>query len=236
MIDLHSHILPGLDDGPDEMDGSIAIVKVLAELGFVHLFATPHHRLSTWRGLEPGVVEAGAMRLESFARKKGFSVQIHPGMEYDLDENMEDRVADRPGNAGHVLVDLGFYHCPQNLAEMLAPVQKSGIQVIVVHPERNNDLLDEVDTMEAIEALGIRFLGNLGSLGGMYGKEIRRRGMRYLEGGRYWALATDIHRARQAGLLERGMREAERIVGSEGMKRLLSEHPMDLVCGLEVNK
>ncbi|NOY87110.1 MAG: hypothetical protein GXP52_07415 [Deltaproteobacteria bacterium] len=229
MIDLHSHILPGLDDGPDEMDGSMAIVKALVELGFTHLFATPHHQLYSWRGLDSGVVEDGAGRLNASARKCGVSVQIHPGMEYDLDEGIEERIADRPGKAGYILVDPGFYRVQPNLVEMLAPVQVSGIQVLIVHPERNDDLLDEVDIMKAIEALGIRFIGNLGSLGGMYGKKIRRRGIRYLEEGRYWALATDIHRVRQVGFLEKGMREAERIVGSGGMNRLLQGHPKEIL-------
>ena len=91
LVDLHAHILPGLDDGPDDTAGSLRMLNALEEMGFEYVFATPHHRLYSWEGLDPETVEEGVKSLGRAASENGIRIKLLPGMEYDLDESLAAR-------------------------------------------------------------------------------------------------------------------------------------------------
>ena len=232
MIDLHSHILPGLDDGPSDMAGALEILRQLGAMGFKRHVATPHHRYSSWVGLDPVRVEQAVQELGEEARERGFEARIYPGMEYDLEEDVVNHVRGRPGRAEHVLLDMGFISVPMGMREIIERIRSEGLIVLLVHPERNQGLNRRKDLSPMLGDKGVRLLGNLGSLGGLYGREVRKRALEYLDGGLYWAFATDIHDARQIRYLQDGLAQMGGR-GSGAIASLLTENPMTLIRPME---
>ena len=235
-IDLHSHILPGLDDGPEDLPGSIDLVRALVRLGFSHVFATPHHRLYSWQGLSVETVERSVRELRTAVAASGVEVTIHPGMEYDIDEEIELRTAHRPNGSRFVLIDPGFYHVPDGLPDLLRPFQEKGMIPVIVHPERNEELCRDAGLLRSVREVGARLLGNLGSLGGLYGRSVRWRGLDLLRNGDFWALASDSHRMGQAVYLERGMTEVVRRAGPSALEELLRTNPREVVLDREEHR
>ncbi len=233
MIDLHCHIIPEVDDGPRDMDEALDILRVLSGLGFTHLFATPHHRWLSWNGLDSELVISGVRDLTERARGGGIDLRLFPGMEYDLDGDIVERVQGRPHESGFVLVDPGFYRSPFDIPDLIGPLLTAGVKVVMVHPERNDYLCRDLNGLRSLRSAGVLFLGNIGSFGEMYGRKIRANSRRVLDDGLYWALATDIHHAHQAVYIEKGLDDIGRWVGGADKARLLKGNPMLVVKQME---
>ena len=233
LVDLHAHILPGLDDGPDDREGALLMLKALKDLGFGHVFATPHYRLYSWKGIEPETVEKGVRDLSWAAEKQGLGINLLAGMEFDLDETLPDRVSDIPGGAGHILVDVGFLGVQKNLAELLGKVMDLGVTVLLVHPERNRELCRHKQELSALIASGVRLLGNIGSFSGMYGRKVRNDARDLLKGGYYWAAASDLHSHEQFPWIRDGIREILWRARDGSAEEMLVTRPMQLVQKME---
>ncbi len=233
LVDLHAHILPGLDDGPADLPGSLKMLEALEEMGFGHVFATPHHRLYSWEGIEAETVENGVRDVNMAAAEKGIGLNLLPGMEFDLDETLPERAFVVPGGGGHLLVDVGFWGVPRDLAGLLEKVMESGAKVLLVHPERNQELCRLRQEISGLIASGVRLLGNIGSISGMYGKEVRRDARDLLKEGYYWAMASDMHSHDQAIWIKDGIDELVLLAGNEMAEELMMTRPMQIVQAME---
>jgi protein-tyrosine phosphatase len=229
LVDLHTHILPGLDDGPDSIRESAKMVEALQEIGFRHIFATPHHRLYTWEGLRLESISAGIAELEEALSGKGLKISLYPGIEYDLDESLAERAQIRPPGARHILVDIGFWGVPDDLMGLLNKVRELDVEILLVHPERNGDLCRNPELVKSLVRSGIRFTGNLGSLSGLYGREIRKDCCSILQEGFYWAMASDLHSLKQASWVRKGLKELEKTAGQLMTRELLFNNPVRIL-------
>ncbi len=229
LVDLHAHILPGLDDGPEDLSESLVMLEVLQEIGFSHVFATPHHRLNSWTGIEPDTVEKDVRVLRIVARREGLKIVIHPGMEFDLDDTLDHGSLTPPGGAGHLLVDIGFWGVPPNLSEILGRVMSSGTRVLLVHPERNPKLCRKKRELARLIASGVKLLGNIGSFSGMYGNRARRDARNLLKAGLYWAMASDMHSGDQSDWIREGVEELLGLAGNGAFHEMMSDRPMQMV-------
>ncbi|MDF1535234.1 MAG: hypothetical protein P1S46_01880 [bacterium] len=230
LVDLHTHILPGLDDGAGDAEQSLRMLEGLEKLGFSHVFTTPHHRLYSWEGLEAGIVHRAVEDIRGRVSARGLEVKLYAGMEFDLDEALVERVLNRPGKTGPVLVDIGFWGVPRNLPGLLGTIPGA---VCLVHPERNNELCRDMGGLNDLVVARVRLVGNLGSLSGMYGQQVRRRARELLEKDLYWALASDLHGEEQLDWIGSGMKELCAMGGPGAAKRLLSDNPMEAVINME---
>ncbi|MDF1524826.1 MAG: CpsB/CapC family capsule biosynthesis tyrosine phosphatase [bacterium] len=235
-VDLHSHILPGLDDGPDDLQGSLKMLEALEKLGFGHVFATPHHRLYSWDGIEPETVKNAVRDLTAAAAEKTIGINILPGMEFDLDETLPGRVYALPGGAGHILVDIGFGGVPRNLVDLLGEVMNVGVTVLLVHPERNSELCRLRQELSDLITSGVRLLGNIGSFSGMYGRNVQRDARGLLREGYYWAVASDMHSHEQLSWIRDGIVELVLHAGKETAEELMATRPMQMVLAMEGNR
>ena len=222
-VDLHTHILPGLDDGPAEAEESLRMLEGLEKLGFSTVFATPHHRLDSWEGLEPDVVERTADDIREMGISRGLKLKLHAGMEFDLDETLPDRSRSRPGNNSPLLVDIGFWSLPKDLEGLLSLLPGD---VCLVHPERNDELCRDTVRLEKLVGGGVRLLGNLGSLSGLYGERVNERSRELLENELYWAFASDLHSYEQLDWISDGIETLGAMVGPDAVKRYLCHNPI----------
>jgi protein-tyrosine phosphatase len=236
LVDLHSHILPGLDDGADNLSESLQMLEALEGFGYGFVFATPHHQLYSWDGIKAEIVETRVNEVAAAASEKGIGVKILPGMEYDLDETLPERATAVPGGAGHILVDVGFFGVPLNLADLIRKVETSGTRVILVHPERNRDLCLSRSTLSGLVRSGVRLLGNIGSFSGMYGRKVKRDARELLQSGYYWAIASDMHSIDQVPWIKDGIDDLIMLAGRTAAEEMMATRPMQIVQAMEVDR
>jgi protein-tyrosine phosphatase len=229
LVDLHTHILPGLDDGAGNIKESVEMAEALHGMGFRHVFATPHHRLYSWEGLKPESVRSRLVELEKILSGRGLEIQLYPGIEYDLDDTLIERTRDRPGASGHLLVDIGFWDVPYDLQRQLGEVRETGLEIFLVHPERNGALCRQSTMLRTLVDSGVRLVGNLGSLSGLYGSRIRRDCLGILDADFYWAMASDLHSPDQVSWVRKGLAQLGQKSGLSRMRDLLHNNPVQAI-------
>lgn len=228
MIDLHSHVLPGLDDGAEDVEEALAICRAAAADGIVALAGTPHVRHD--HGTTADGMEAALAALRAAA---GRIVRLLPGGELDL------RELDRPpeelrrfglgGSPHHLLVETPYVGWPFDLPDRLFALRAAGFTAVLAHPERNHDVQERPDLLETLVAQGTLVQLTAASVEGRIGDRSRRAARELLERGLAHLIASDAH---APGVRAIGMRDAARAVGDPGLARWLTvDVPASIVEG-----
>ena len=138
MIDWHSHILPGVDDGPADIEESVAIAKALAAGGFTEVYCTPHLMRGCY---ETGndEVRRGVARLQERLDASGIPITLRSGREYCLDEYLQDALEDPLplGDSRLLLVEILPHSTADMVSRLLYDVVRAGFTPVVAHPERS---------------------------------------------------------------------------------------------------
>ena len=195
-VDLHCHLLPGVDDGAKSLDESLAMARALVAVGFSDVAPSPH----AWPELA-GVAEVGERR-EGLARTllaEGIALALHPNAENRLDEEFFGRLAQgreaaRPLGAGrYVLVEAPFESPLPSLLELLFRIQVKGLTPVIAHPERCFEFQEHRERAGQAVAAGALLQLELGAPLGRYGPEARKACRRILDAGLYAIAASDLH-------------------------------------------
>lgn len=200
--DMHSHLIPGVDDGAKDTEDSLQLIKGLSELGFTKLYTTPH----TLQDIHPNTSET---------LKKGHSLldgKLPPGItldlssEYYLDEQFNDQLTSNqlmplPGN--RLLVEFSQISRPHDLEEVIFDLGIKGYQVILAHPERYLFFHRQFNYYTRLKEMGIEFQINAMSLTEHYGKGIKLIAEKLVEKGMIDFIGTDIHHIRHLDVLKK---------------------------------
>lgn len=233
LIDLHCHVLPGVDDGPADLAAAVALAQQLEALGLAELYPTPHQRAGRWAPL-PAETEAAAAALRHGLVAAGSGVRIHPpAAENYWDELLLQRIAGGyptyPGGKAFLL-ELPTEGTPPGVHERLFQLRVGGLLPVVAHVERYADLARKVERLEALGRTAA-LLVNLSTLGGMGGWGPRRLARRLVRQRLVHAVATDAHGPDDVELAEAGLRWIRDDLGEEVLSRLLREHPRRILSG-----
>ncbi len=212
--DMHSHLLPGIDDGSPDCDMSAQLKKGLEEAGFRQFITTPHIMWDLYRNT-PATIGAAVTLLQS----QGDHRNLRAAAEYYMDDYFDQLLAeDRPLMTIHdkmVLVEFSFISAPLDLKEKLFALQIKGYQPILAHPERYEYLIAKKALIDELKSMGCLFQMNLLSLAGYYGK-IPSELAGYLISKNYIDFAgTDLHHLRHL----QALRQSKHIM--PGLNRLL---------------
>ena len=204
-LDLHSHLLPGIDDGAKTVEDSLRLIQRLQAMGFERFITTPHVMTDLYPNT-PEIIREKLAEVRAAAVSNGLEVQIDAAAEYLLDEAFGEKITNGelltlPGR--RVLVEMSFVSAPPNLDQYIFQLQTKGYKVILAHPERYLFLRNEQKKYESLKNRGVEFQLNLLSLVGYYGKPIQDFAERLLKAGMIDYLATDLHHERHAQNLER---------------------------------
>ncbi len=224
MIDWHSHILPGLDDGARDIDESLAIGRLLSAAGFRTVHCTPH-RLRGMYEIPASTVREACAELQAVFDCEGVALHLLPGMEYCLDEFFQDDFADPLplGNSRWVLVETPSQPDLDLLKENVFFLRRTGYIPLLAHPERlaflapppaGNFFQDAVDFLRRskdtpdafsqtpladLMQMGCLLQGNLGSIGGYYGGAVQRQSERFRRHDLYAVIGSDAHHPEALG-------------------------------------
>jgi protein-tyrosine phosphatase len=197
VIDLHCHLLPGIDDGPDGVDAMLALARAAVAAGTDTIVATPH--INEHFDVDPlrvaGYVEVAQRTLADH----GVELQVLPGGEVDagrwLDLSEEERDALRLGDGPYLLLE-----CPLSVAagafdQLVARLCSTGQRILLAHPERSPTFLRQPQRLAELVGLGALTQITAGSLAGAFGTPAQKLGLDLLRDGLVHDVASDAHDA-----------------------------------------
>lgn len=205
-VDLHSHLLPGLDDGSPDLGTSISLIKGLNELGFYKFICTPHIFKELYPNTRETILPALAAVQEEL-KSQAIPVDIAAAGEHMVDEHFRvvDGLMSLPGN--HLLIEMSYLNETPNIDEVVFDLQIKGYKVILAHPERYIFYQRAQNGFHRMKERGVLFQLNLLSITGYYGKDIKRTA-EFLLGQNYYDLAaTDLHNEKHLKVLTQSVRD-----------------------------
>lgn len=217
-VDLHSHLLPGIDDGARSLGHSLALIKMLQDMGFHTLFTTPHVMAEMYVNT-PQTIREKLTEVTAALREKECDIPFGAAAEYLMDEGFGDKLGKGelltlPGR--RVLVEMSFISAPPMLNDYLFRLQTKGYRPLLAHPERYLFLEGDLKQYQELKDRGCEFQLNLLSLDGYYGKPTRENAFLLLESGLIDFLATDLHHEGQAERLQQMLKNSAVVKALKG--------------------
>ena len=226
-IDVHSHLLPCVDDGCASLAESLDCARRMVAAGYTDSFCTPHY----WPNLKTSAktVPQWTRELQSALDSAGIPLRLHPGGEINLRAGLsESDPADivSYGMAGkYALFDLWADVLPDFFEPQVKWLQSLGMQLILAHPERMRAVQDDPDLADYFAELGLLLQGNLQCLSDPAGSDTRVTVELYLKQDRYFMLGSDLHNSRTLEVRLNGLKRAVELIGDETVDRLTKENP-----------
>ncbi|HYK77025.1 MAG TPA: CpsB/CapC family capsule biosynthesis tyrosine phosphatase [Daejeonella sp.] len=205
--DLHSHLIPGVDDGAQNVEESVALVKVMQELGFSNIITTPHIMADYYRNTRQSI-EKGLEVLREELLRQNIHMPVEAAAEYYLDETFEARLDENDMltmGDGFILFEMSYINFPQNLFETIEKIKDKGYKPILAHPERYPYLFESMEKYQRIKETGCYFQLNTISLTGYYGKATQKIAEQLVDAMLIDFIASDMHHLKHANALKRSL-------------------------------
>ena len=195
-IDVHCHVLPGVDDGSQNMDDTLEMLKTAEKNGISDMIVTPHYkqgRVGTPRKVIGEMIE----EVEKHARLSGINVKLHPGTEIyynsSLEEKLEEGWLARMNDTDYVLVEFSPFETFPYVKNAIDDVFSLGYRPILAHVERYRCMLGSVENVRTLSGMGCKIQVNAGSVAGDFGFTVKRFIKKLLKEQLVDYLGTDAH-------------------------------------------
>ena len=207
--DIHSHLIPGIDDGAQTIDDSLQLVRRMHAMGFTKLVTTPHIQSEFYKNT-PEIILSGLLKLQDAIDAENIPVQVEAAAEYLLDDGFEDKM-----NAGnllsfsdkYILVELSYYNPHPNLKSFVFNLQVDGYKVILAHPERYTYWFSDFGKYEDLKERGVFFQLNTVSLANYYPEPIKKFSEKLIERNMIDFIGSDMHNMRYMEAMEKSLNE-----------------------------
>jgi protein-tyrosine phosphatase len=194
-VDIHCHLLPGLDDGPGNMGHALAMAEAAVLAGTAHMVATPHID-HTWR-VRPELIGARAQALREALSEEGIPLQVSTGAEIALSRLVDLSASEldslRLGGGPYLLIECPLSPTAGDFDSLLLRVHGRGEAVVLAHPERSPLFQQEPERLARLVAAGMLCSLTAGSLKGAFGASVRRFSIQLLRDGLVHDLSSDSH-------------------------------------------
>jgi protein-tyrosine phosphatase len=195
--DMHSHLVPGVDDGSDSVETSLELLRGFVDLGYRKIFTTPHTRPEYFPNTQEAL-KVGFLQLKAALASANLPIEVEMASEYFVDyEFLQQQDINNllTFSGKHLLIELSTYSAPPNLFETIFQLKIKGYNLILAHPERYGYYASDFEQFEKLKDFGCQFQVNLLSLTGHYGKPPRDLAMKFLKNNMVDFLGTDLHNA-----------------------------------------
>lgn len=204
-VDMHSHLIPGVDDGAQTMDHAIGMILRFKDLGYRKLITTPHIMSDHYKNT-PEIINQGLEQLKSELDQMKIDIEVEAAAEYYTDEFFMDKIDEGQlltFGSNNVLFEFSFSAKPRQVNEAIFALKNNGYQPVLAHFERYGFYLE--DGLSAIEDLknrGVLIQMNLNSLTGHYGKSIKKQAEMMVDNQLIDYVGSDCHRIEHLDLLQ----------------------------------
>ncbi len=168
--DIHSHLIPGIDDGAKTMEDSIYLIKEMSKLGYKKLITTPHIMNDYYKNT-PEIILSGLERVRKEISTQGIDMQIEAAAEYMLDDGFEKKMKEGKlltFGDNYVLIEMSYVDVYPRLSEVIFDLQMEGYKVVLAHPERYNYWHQDFNNYKQLTDRGVFLQLNINSLTGWY--------------------------------------------------------------------
>jgi protein-tyrosine phosphatase len=233
-IDVHGHLLPGIDDGCKTVAESIECCRVLVANGYTHAFCTPHI-WPTNRGLSRTSVPRLVKQLQTELDNASVPLKLFPGGEMNLYLGVEKTPEDEAvplGLGRYMLVDMWAAELPAFFEETIDWIQdKLDLHVVLAHPERMRAVQDSPELADYFQSLGIFLQGNLQCFSDKPAALTRKCAEKFLLEGKYFMLGSDTHNPQTMDVRMGGLERVRELVGDDVLNELTINNPSKLLPG-----
>ncbi|GAA4377682.1 tyrosine-protein phosphatase [Hymenobacter koreensis] len=219
-VDMHSHLLPGLDDGAATVEQSVELLQHMRELGYRKLIMTPHIMGDFYRNTPEGIREKLVL-LRNAATEHGIDLELECAAEYYLDDSLVRKLEEGQqllsfgGENRYLLFETSYINEPFNLTDIVFALKSAGYQPVLAHPERYTYLYSKFDELQRIREKGVLLQVNLNSLVGYYSPAAKRVAEKLIDAGLVDLAGTDMHHLKHTDALRR-------VLQSEYLPKLLA--------------
>ncbi len=231
MIDLHSHILPGLDDGAQNLEESLEMARMAEKYGIEKIVATPHLFREGLIHEELGIIERKRDELSQVLWEKHVGVEVLAGAEVHISHNLIQEIRQNKryltlNKSSYMFVEFPSDHVFAGVRNLFFEVMSEGITPIIAHPERNSVFVKNPSLLYELIEMGALSQANGGSFSGLYGKRVEEAVLHFLELNLIHFIASDCHNSRTlAPWLSEAVMKAEMIIGKEKAQALVTDNP-----------
>lgn len=197
MIDIHSHILPGIDDGAGNLQDSIDMARLAVQEGIHTIIATPHHHNGKYENPKQLILNK-VEELNAALQRESIPLQMLPGQEpriYGeiLEDYQQGEILTLNQTGQFLFVELPSNHVPRYTEKLLFDLQMNGLTPIIVHPERNQELIEQPDLLYHLVKKGALTQVTASSIAGFFGKNIKKFSLQLIEANLTHFVASDAH-------------------------------------------
>ncbi len=207
-VDMHSHLIPAVDDGSESNEDSENMINGLRSLGFDQLITTPHIISDFYKNTYDSIRKENIL-LNEYLKGKGQNIEIQAAAEYYLDAEFVELIEQKKlltlGESNYVLFELSMVERPYNLNDAIFKMLLNGYQPILAHPERYSFLAGDINKFKDLKNRGILFQVNLMSLVGHYSKQVQKSAELLIDHGLIDFVGTDCHRLRHVPVIEKSL-------------------------------
>ena len=207
-VDIHSHILPGIDDGAKNIEESLALISEMKKMGFSKIIGTPH----TYQGLYNNTNKTIKDSYDLLERNLKEKIKIDYASEYMIDESLLEKIENKSLltiDNNHILVEMSFISEPNNLHEIIFQLLLNNYTPILAHPERYSFLFQNFKKYYELKKIGCKFQINLLSVTGYYGKEVVKIADKLLKNSMIDFVGSDIHSQKHINMFKEKVKTRE---------------------------
>ncbi|RJQ51436.1 MAG: tyrosine protein phosphatase [Nitrospiraceae bacterium] len=240
MIDIHSHILPAIDDGPDTLEKSLTMAKIAVHEGIDTIVATPHSNNGVFN-IHPDKILGEVRQLNKTLKEEKIPLTVLPGSDVHVNFNLLDDIKSRrvmTVNNGdrYIILELPSFGLPPNLSDFIWDLKLYGITPIFSHPERNEAIQENMDMLYDFIRQGALLQITAMSLTGEFGKKAEKCAVSLLKHNLAHVIATDSHSVRRRPpVLSKALKIAIKLVGTDNALRMVVGTPSNIINGEQVS-
>ncbi len=206
--DIHSHLIPGIDDGAKTIDESIAILAKFESLGYKKVITTPHI-MSDYFKNTPETILSGLKKLKETAQSLNLKIEIEAAAEYYFDEGLINQLKNKEKlltfGDNYLLFEFPFHEAPLNIDGLLFEMLTQKYQPVLAHAERYVFLHNDIEKINHWRKQGVHIQINLNSISGHYGPAIKKVAEKLIDNKWVDFVGTDCHRIEHLMILEKNI-------------------------------
>ena len=207
--DIHSHLIPGIDDGSPDMETTIILLKKFIDLGYKKVITTPHI-MSDYYKNTPEIILSGLDKVNEEIIKNNLDIEIEAAAEYNLEPEFEDLIEKDKlltfGTENYLLFELSFFDEPTRLNEIIWKMREKGLSPVLAHVERYGYWHKDYDKIEEMINRGVKIQVNIGSIIGAYGPEVKKVAEKLIEDKVINFVGSDCHHEQHLEMINHASR------------------------------
>jgi len=206
-VDIHSHLIPAIDDGAKSMEHSIELILSLKKMGYRKLITTPHVSDMFLNNTTDILEKYNNLKLE--LKNRSIDIEIEVAAEYYVDDNFEALLSKQDlltfGKEKYLLFELSYFTSPQDLESLIYEIKLADYTPVLAHPERYVYLHNNIDKYQSIKSMGVLFQINLTSIVNYYSDEVTKVVKELIANGMVDFIGSDVHHKRHIKFLKKSL-------------------------------